>query len=319
MIKKKNTWLVTGGAGFIGSNLVNYLIEKKQKVICVDNFFNGFIKNIKNPYSKNFIFLKLDIRDLKKKHIKFKVDYFIHLAAIGSVPRSFKNPIETNSVNLEGSLKMIDLAHSLKCKSFTFASSSSVYGNSKKREKKEDDKENPISPYGNSKFSFEKYAQILSEFYNLKTTGIRFFNVFGPNQNPEGVYSAVIPRWVSRLSKNKKIFLNGDGTTSRDFTYVDNAINGLILAAKNKSNYIFNIFNIACNSEISLNYLLNKIILNLGLEKKKIKIKYNDFKKGDIKRSKANIDKAKKILKYKILINFDNGLRKYINLIKSTK
>ena len=318
-MKKKNTWLITGGAGFIGSNLVNHLINKNQKVICVDNYFSGTLKNIKNLNSKNLKIINSDIRNLKKKLIKVKVDHVVHLAALGSVPRSFKDPIETNSVNIEGSLKIMSLAKFLKCQSFVFASSSSVYGDSKNKEKKETDNKNPISPYGNSKFSFEKYAEILSDFYKLKTTGIRFFNVFGPNQNPEGAYAAVIPKWVSNLINNKKIVVNGDGSTSRDFTYIDNVVNGIILASQNKLKYNYDVFNIACNKEIKLNYLLKKIIYNLKLNKAKTKVEYRNFKKGDIKRSKANVNKAKIKLKYETLVNFDEGLKKYIQFMINTK
>ena len=258
---KKETWLITGGAGFIGSNLINYLLKKKQKIICLDNFINGDINNLKEKISKNLIIIKCDIRKPPEKILKYKVHYLIHLAALGSVPRSFESPEETNSVNVDGSIKIMNLAHRLKCKSFVFASSSSVYGDSKNKAKKENDKKKPISPYGNSKLAFEIYSQILSKHYNLKTVGIRFFNVFGPNQNIKGPYAAVIPKWVSGLKKNLKIFVNGDGSTSRDFTYVENVIKGILLSAKYKNKSKYNIFNIACGREIKLKYLLKKLYL----------------------------------------------------------
>ena len=316
-LKSKETWLITGGAGFIGSNLVNYLIKNNQKVICVDNFFSGKIKNILNKKSKNLKIIKADIRNLNRKKINSKIDYIIHLAALGSVPRSFKDPIETNSVNVDGSINIIELAKNLKCKKFIFASSSSVYGNSKNKEKKETDKKNPISPYGVSKLAFENYAEIFSNFYKLKTIGIRFFNVFGPNQNAKGPYSAVIPKWANGLINNSNIFVNGDGTTKRDFTYIDNVVNGIILSTKKNFKNNYEIFNLACGKEISLNYLLNRLIFHLKLNNKKLKIKYRAFKKGDIKKSKANIFKAKKYFGYAPIINFDEGLKIYLsNLIK---
>ena len=316
---KKKCWLITGGSGFIGSNLINHLIKKNQKVICIDNFINGSLKNFDNIKSKNLLILKCDIRKIPRKILKYKIDHVVHLAALGSVPRSFKDPIEVNSVNVDGSMKVMNLAHKLNCKSFVFASSSSVYGDSKNEQKKESDTKKPISPYGNSKYSFEIYAKILSDFYNLKTTGIRFFNVFGPNQNVNGDYAAVIPKWVTKIYKNSSVFINGDGSTSRDFTYVDNVIKGILLASLNKVNYKFNLFNIACGKEIKLKYLLDKIIYYLKIDKKNLNVKYLNFRKGDIKRSKANINKAKKLLKYKPLINFDRGLKNYIKFIKNTK
>ncbi len=312
---KKKCWLVTGGAGFIGSNLINYLIKKNQKVICIDNFVNGSFKNFQKIKSKNLIIIKCDIRKIPKKIFKYKIDHTVHLAALGSVPRSFKDPVEVNSVNVDGSIKVMTLAHNLKCKSFVFASSSSVYGDSIQKQKKETDPKNPISPYGNSKYSFEIYSKILSDFYKLKTTGIRFFNVFGPNQNIEGPYAAVIPKWVTGLYKNYEILVNGDGSTSRDFTYIDNVIKGILLASQNKINYTYNIFNIACGKEVKLSYLLKKIIYYLKKENKNLKIKYGDFKTGDILRSKANINKAKKLLNYKPIVNFDTGLKNYIKSI----
>ena len=318
-LKKKKTWLVTGGAGFIGSNLINYLDKNNQKIICFDNFFSGTIKNINNIKSKNIKIINGDIRDLEKIKIKSKVHYLIHLAALGSVPRSFKNPIETNAVNVEGSIKVMILAKKLQCQKLIFASSSSVYGNSKKTEKKETDPNKPISPYGISKLTFEKYAEIFSNFYKLKTVGIRFFNVFGPNQSMNGPYSAVIPKWTKGLINKKKIYLNGDGLTTRDFTYVDNVVNGIILASQNDLKNYYEIFNLACGKEIKLNHLLDKLISSLNLKKKMIKIKYNDFKKGDIKKSKANIQKAKKNLNYIPLVNFDEGLKNYISFVINSK
>ena len=268
-LKKKKTWLITGGAGFIGSNLINYLDKNNQKIICIDNFFSGKIKNINNIKSKNIKIINGDIRDIEKIKIKSKVHYLVHLAALGSVPRSFKNPIETNAVNVEGSMKIMILAKKLRCQKLIFASSSSVYGNSRRTNKREIDPKNPISPYGISKLTFENYAEVFSNFYKLKTIGIRLFNVFGPNQSSDGSYSAVIPKWTKGLINKKKIYLNGDGTTTRDFTYIDNVVNGIILASQNNLKKYYEIFNLACGREIKLIYLLNKLISLLNLKKKK--------------------------------------------------
>jgi UDP-N-acetylglucosamine/UDP-N-acetylgalactosamine 4-epimerase len=313
-LKKKFTWIITGGAGFIGSNLIKLLIKQNQNIICVDNLETGFKKNINYKNYKNFKFLKKDIRKLKLIDLKGeKIDFVIHLAALGSVPRSFDNPQKTNSVNVDGSLNIIKISKELKCKKLVFASSSSIYGNSKKNIKNENDRQNPISPYGISKATFENYAEILANFYKLKIIGLRFFNVFGPNQNEKGFYSAVIPKWLRLLIRNKLIPINGDGSTSRDFTYVDNVIYAIIMScSKNTKNY-YDVFNIACQKTINLNYVLNKLIYYMGLNKKNIKIKNLPFKKGDIKKSLANIKKAKKILNYKPMIQFDQGLKMYVN------
>ncbi len=312
--KKKFTWLITGGAGFIGSNLIKFLIKKKQNIICIDNLETGFKKNINYKNYKNFKFLKIDIRKLKSSNLKKKkIDFIIHLAALGSVPRSFNNPQKTNSVNVDGSLNIIKICQEIKCKKLVFASSSSIYGNSKKNIKSENDRQNPISPYGVSKATFENYAEILANFYKLKIIGLRFFNVFGPNQNEKGAYSAVIPKWLGLLNKDKTIQINGDGTTSRDFTYIDNVVNAIILSCFKNTNNYFEIFNIACQKTINLNYVLKKLVYYMRLNKKKIKIKNLPFKKGDIKMSLANINKAKKLLNYKPMIQFDQGLEIYIN------
>lgn len=309
-IKKKFSWIVTGGAGFIGSNLCKFLIKNNQKVICIDNLFSGSKKNIKNlDKYKNFKFIKCDIRNLKLKSIFQNVDYIVHLAALGSVLRSIKNPSETNSVNVDGSINILEIAKKIKVKKFIFASSSSVYGNSKKEYKVEDDETYPISPYGVSKLSFEKYAEVISKNSKIKTVGLRFFNVFGPNQNIKGAYAAVIPLWCSRILKNKSINLNGDGTTARDFTYIDNVLEGIIRSCFFQQKKSLEIFNLACGEEISLKTLLKNIKM---ISKKDFKIIKKPFRAGDIKRSKANIDKAKKMINYYVNTNFSEGLEKYI-------
>ena len=278
------------------------------------------MNNISNFKNKKFKFIKKDIRKIKLIDIKKKVDYVVHLAALGSVPRSFKNPIETNSVNVDGSLNILKLSKDLRSKKFIFASSSSVYGNSKIKQKRRMIKKNPISPYGVSKNTFENYTKILSNHLKIRSIGLRFFNVFGPNQNMNGPYSAVIPTWANNLIQKKEVLVNGDGSTSRDFTYIDNVIEGIILAAFNnsKKEEYYSYFNLACGSEIKLLYLLKKLIDLLNLKKSNVKIRFRDFKEGDIWRSRADIKKIKKNLKYFPKINFDEGLEKYIISLKST-
>ena len=313
-LKKKYNWMVTGGAGFIGSNLIKFLIEQNQNIICLDNLETGFIKNINFHNHKNFRFLKKDIRKLNLNDLgKTKIDFVIHLAALGSVPRSFDDPGKTNSTNVDGSLNIIKICKKIKCKKLIFASSSSVYGDSKKTTKSENDKHNPISPYGISKATFENYAEVLANYYKLKTVGLRFFNVFGPNQNEKGVYSAVIPKWLRLLTNNQTIYINGDGSTSRDFTYVDNVLNGIILSSIKKTKNFYEIFNIACQKTINLNYVLKKLLIFLKIDGNKVKVRNLPFKKGDLKKSLANISKAKRLLNYKTEIEFDRGLEVYVN------
>lgn len=312
-LKKQYSWLISGGAGFIGSNLCNLLINNNQKVLCIDNFYTGKIKNIsKLKKSKNFRLIKSDIRILKYSKLFRKIDYVIHLAALGSVSRSIKNPRETNSVNVDGSINLLELSKLMNAKKFIFASSSSVYGDLKKEFKVETDKTCPISPYGLSKLTFEKYAKIISKNNNLKVVGLRFFNVFGPHQNVEGDYAAVIANWSTQILNNKKIRLNGDGKTSRDFTHIDNVLEGIVRSCFYKQEKNFEIFNLACGNEVSLNALIKNIVKISG---RKVKIIKRPFRDGDIKRSKANINKAKLILGYKVKTSFKEGIKKYIQYL----
>lgn len=313
-MSKKYKWLVTGGAGFIGSNLCDLLIKNNQKVVCIDNLSTGNLENIKKlKKSKNFKFFLKDIRKIHFNKSLKKIDFIVHLAALGSVSRSVEKPFETNSVNVDGSIKIFELAKNMKIKKFVFASSSSVYGNLNKEFKSENDIKNPISPYGISKLTFEKYAEFLSNDRKIRTVGLRFFNVFGPNQNVNGPYAAVIPLWCKQIINNKKINLNGDGNTSRDFTYIDNVLFGIIRSCLYKQVKFYEAFNIACGKEKSLKTL----ILNIEkiLNKKAFIIK-KPFRPGDIKRSKARINKAKKLINYSVKTSFELGLKKYIKSLK---
>ena len=313
-MNKKYTWIVTGGAGFIGSNLIERLLKYKQKVICIDNLFTGDLKNIK-PYlkNKNFVFIKKDIRQKNIFKKKINVDYFIHLAALGSVPRSIKDPYETNDVNLNGSMNMFKLGSYLNCKRFIFASSSSVYGDGQGITKKESDTLRPISPYGLSKLFFEKYIENISSNKKLKSVGLRFFNVFGPRQSIKGPYAAVIAQWINSGFSKKKLILNGDGSTTRDFTYVSNVVDGIISSCFFSFEKYFEAINLACGKEISLSELIKILKYLFGEKKIKIKIKHKPFRKGDIKKSRANVNLAKKLLSYSPKETFRNGIIKNLN------
>jgi UDP-N-acetylglucosamine 4-epimerase len=318
--KKKYTWIVTGGAGFIGSNLISLLLKSNQKVICIDNFVTGKKINIKNFYlNKNFILLKKDIRE--KINLNLKADFFIHLAALGSVPRSFLKSTETNDVNVTGSLKMYELSKKLNVKKFIFASSSSVYGNSKNKIKKESDKLNPISPYGLSKYIFEKYLFQISHQYEINCYGLRFFNVYGPNQNDCGPYAPVISKWIRNSIQKKVSILFGNGRSIRDFTHVDNVLTAIIsLALCKRKISKFNVFNIGTGRPISLNDLYKKIKNKLNKFNIKMRIRKEKSRDGDIKFSSSDISKAKIFFSYTPLVYIDEGLDKYINcLIKNGK
>ena len=320
LTKKKYLWIITGGAGFIGSNLIERLLKSNQKVICIDNLFSGNLKNIKKFFkNKNFTFIKKDIREKKIINKKFKADFFIHLAALGSVPRSIKDPFETNDVNLNGSMNMFKLASDLNCKRFIFASSSSVYGDNKNKTKKENDKLNPISPYGFSKLFFEQYVKNISFNFKIKSVGLRFFNVFGPKQNVDGPYAAVIAQWINNGFYKKKMILYGDGSATRDFTYVSNVVDGIICSAFfNLKNYFIPI-NLACGKEIKLLELVKSLKYLFNEKKIEIKIRRKPFRKGDIKNSKANIRLAKKLFSYSPKESFDKGIKKYFNYVYNEK
>jgi len=313
---KTYNWLITGVAGFIGSNLLFKLLELDQKVIGIDNFSTGKKKNldfIKKNISKNkwrkFKFIKQDLNHynvLKLK--KYNIDFVLHQAARGSVIRSIKDPISTNDDNVSVFLKILNAARIFKVKNFVYASSSSVYGDSKKLPKKESHKGNILSNYALTKNINEMYAEVFFRQYNFKSVGLRYFNVFGMFQNPEGEYAAVIPRWINSVIKKKNVIIFGDGKTSRDFCPVQNVVQANILASLKPlkaNNYVFNVAN---GQQTTLNYLIKMIYNYFRIKPKKQKIFYKDFRKGDIRHSLASIDKIKKYLKYKPTINFEQGL-----------
>ena len=319
---KKNThkWLITGVAGFIGSNLLEELLLLDQKIFGIDDLSNGSIKNInevkKNVSKKkwkNFKFIKCDISDIQKYQKKIKdIDFVLHQAARGSVLKSIINPIKTNHSNVTGFLNILNFSKNTNVKSFVYASSSSVYGDSKTLPKKEIKVGKVLSNYALTKKINEDYSELFFKQYNFKTIGLRYFNVFGKRQDPNGDYAAVIPRWVNKVIKNEKIYIFGDGKTSRDFTPISNVVQANILAATTKlpiKNYIYNV---GASSRITLNKLISTIYEIFNIQNSERKILYRPFRPGDIRHSLANISKIKKELEYETNTNFKDSLKSTI-------
>ena len=315
---KNKTVLVTGGAGFIGSNLCEALVEKGNKVICLDNFSTGKIENIeKLLVNRNFTLIKGDIRNLESCFSATKdVDYVLHQAALGSVPRSIKDPILSNDVNVNGFLNMLVASRDNGIKRFVYAASSSTYGDSESLPKIEERIGKPLSPYAITKYVNELYADIFSKTYGLETIGLRYFNVFGRKQDPKGAYAAVIPKFVSQFMKKESPTINGDGSNSRDFTYIENVIqaNLLSLITTNKK-AINTIFNVAYGERNTLNdlvYIIKEYLSELDPEISKIDVIYGPNRKGDIPHSHASIDKAIKELSYNPQFSLQEGLREAV-------
>ncbi|MGC6433457.1 MAG: SDR family oxidoreductase [Crocinitomicaceae bacterium] len=315
----KKTILITGGAGFIGSNLCEHFLNQGEyKIVCLDNFATGHQKNIElflsNP---DFKLIEGDIRDLETCRNAIKgCSYVLHQAALGSVPRSIADPITSNEVNINGFLNMLVASRDEKIEKFVYAASSSTYGDSQSLPKIEEVIGNPLSPYAITKYVNELYANIFSKTYGLKTIGLRYFNVFGRRQDPNGAYAAVIPKFVMQLMKYKSPIINGDGDFSRDFTYIDNVIQMNELAMKNTNSKADNtVYNTAYGDRTTLNELVNCIKERLGEFDSKIKaveIIHGPNRQGDIPHSLASIDKAKKMLNYDPKYNLNEGLRKSI-------
>ncbi|WP_158797051.1 SDR family oxidoreductase [Pedobacter sp. L105] len=313
------SFLITGGAGFIGSNLVEYLLKYGAgKVRVLDNFSTGFADNIaafkNNPA---FELIEGDIRDLDccKKAVE-GMDYVSHQAALGSVPRSINNPITTNEVNITGFLNMLcAVKDSGSVQRFVYAASSSTYGDSKELPKTEERIGKPLSPYAVTKYVNELYAEVFAKTYGLKMIGLRYFNVFGPRQSPEGDYAAVVPLFIQAAKERRAATINGDGYQSRDFTFVENVVQANIksffVATPEAVNQVYNV---ACGDQISLNQLWAEIKAAYSLQ---VDALYREIRKGDIKHSMANIDKAKNLLDYEVLIDFKNGIQTTINSFNS--
>ncbi|AOZ98556.1 SDR family oxidoreductase [Flavobacterium commune] len=311
----KYTILITGGAGFIGSNLCEYFLSKGNKVICLDNFATGHRHNLKacidNP---DFLLIEGDIRNFEdcKKAVQ-GVDYVLHQAALGSVPRSINDPITTNDVNVSGFLNMLQAATEGKVKRFVYAASSSTYGDSVGLPKVEDVIGKPLSPYAITKYVNELYAEIFSKTYGIETVGLRYFNVFGRKQDPNGAYAAVIPKFVMQLMNHESITINGDGNYSRDFTYIDNVIQMNELAiSTDKIEAVNTVYNTAYGDRNTLNDLVGYLKQYLSVYDAKIAdvtVVYGPNRAGDIPHSLASIDKAKDLLGYNPEYSLQEGLR----------
>jgi UDP-N-acetylglucosamine 4-epimerase len=316
-IKQKKI-LITGGAGFIGSNLCEYFLNLGANITCFDNFANGHRHNInaflKNP---NFTLIEGDIRDIKAcRNACANQDYVLHQAALGSVPRSINDPIKTNEVNVSGFLNMLVTSSEAKVKRFVYAASSSTYGDSEDLPKVEEKIGKPLSPYAVTKFVNEIYADVFYRTYGLNTIGLRYFNVFGRRQDPNGAYAAVIPLFVKQLMKCESPVINGDGTYSRDFTYIDNVIqmNHLAITTENEQ-AINQVYNTAVGDRISLVQLTQLLKKHLSIYDPKIAevdIVHGPNREGDIPHSLASVDKAKKLLGYKPSHTIERGIQEVV-------
>lgn len=304
--------LITGGAGFIGSSIVKYLIGKVNYIRILDNLSTGKMDNIKSIISDNVEFMYGDINNLDVCRNAMKnIDIICHQAALGSVPRSIVDPMTTHISNVTGFVNVLIAAKENNIKRIVYASSSAVYGDSVVLPKKEGDEGNLLSPYAASKYIDEIYAQVFNKCYNMECIGLRYFNVFGPNQDPNGVYAAVIPKFINLICNDKSPIINGDGSFSRDFTFIDNIIYANVQSMTCDINESYNmVYNIGTGSSITLNELVNKIKTYLN---KDTSIIYGELRDGDIPHSNANISLAMKDIKYNIITNFDDGLIKTIN------
>ena len=311
--------LITGAAGFIGSNLTEYMLEKGYTVIGLDNFATGHAHNI-NQFKEypNFTFIEGDIRDFEVCHkATAEVDYVLHQAALGSVPRSLSEPILSNEVNVTGFLNMLEASRQNNVERFVYAASSSTYGDSKALPKVEDKIGKPLSPYAITKYINELYAEIYSSTYGLETIGLRYFNVFGRRQDPNGAYAAVIPKFVDQFIKGTSPVINGDGSFSRDFTYIDNVIqiNELAMLTQNKA-AVNQVYNTAMGDSMTIKKMAE--LIRAGLAKfdekvSEVEILFGPTRAGDIPHSQASIEKARKLLNYNPTHNFQKGLKESLS------
>ena len=310
--------LITGGAGFIGSNLSEYLLEKGCGVVCLDNLATGSIENVNHlSTNPNFTFVEGDIRNITDCHAAVKgVDYVLHQAALGSVPRSIKDPITSNEVNVSGFLNMLIASRDAGVKRFIYAASSSTYGDSESLPKVEETIGRPLSPYAITKFVNELYADVFSKTYGIETIGLRYFNVFGRKQDPNGAYAAVIPKFVSQFMNGESPVINGNGEFSRDFTYIDNVIQANVLSMITENEESINtVYNVAFGERNTLNDLIDCLKESLTIYDPKIKdiqIKYGPNRAGDIPHSLASIDKAKNLLNYNPQYSLKQGLQEAV-------
>ena len=315
----KKKILVTGGAGFIGSNLTEALLKLNNEVICLDNFATGKEENI-TPFltNPNYTLIEGDIRKLSDCQLAVKgVDYVLHQAALGSVPRSIKDPITSNEVNVGGFLNMLTASRDSGVKRFIYAASSSTYGDSEALPKVEDKIGKPLSPYAITKYVNELYADVFSKTYGLETIGLRYFNVFGRKQDPNGAYAAVIPKFVSQFMAGESPVINGNGEFSRDFTYIDNVIQANLLSITTKNKKAINtVYNVAFGERNTLKdlvELLKKQLTEFDSKIKDIQVIYGPNRVGDIPHSLASVDKAKNLLAYNPQFSLEKGLKEAVN------
>jgi nucleoside-diphosphate-sugar epimerase len=304
------TYLVTGGAGFIGSHVVNHLVAQGEKVRVIDNFLTGSRENLRGVMDRIDL-IEGDIRDLGlMREVMRGVDYCLHQAALPSVPRSIEDPVTSNDINVNGTLNALVAARDAGVKRFVYASSSSVYGNSPVLPKREDMQPSPLSPYAINKLAGELYSRQFHALYGLPTVCLRYFNVFGPGQNPDSPYAAVIPIFIAAMMEGRPATVHGDGEQSRDFCYVDNAVSANILACKAAAERVAGkVFNVACGERYSINRLVRNLCEILG---KDIRPRYTQPRSGDVRDSLADIALGKRDLGYKPLVGFEEGLRRTV-------
>ena len=317
----QHQWLVTGVAGFIGSNLLEALLRLNQKVTGLDNFSTGHRHNLEQVKElvgsevwSNFNFIEGDIRNLEDCMRACKsVDFVLHEAALGSVPRSIEDPILAKDNNISGFLNMLVASRDSSVKRFVYASSSSIYGDNPDLPKEESMIGRPLSPYAVTKYVNELYADVFARCYGTEVVGLRYFNVFGPRQDPNGAYAAVIPQWVAALIRNQALRINGDGETSRDFCFVDNVVQANLLSALvSDAEAVNQVYNVALNERTSLNQLyamMRSLLLEQFPHLEKHRPEYVDFREGDVRHSQADIAKAAKLLGFHPTHRIDQGLK----------
>jgi len=307
-------YLVTGGSGFIGSNIVEYLVNKGEQVRVIDNFSTGRRQNLE-PLEDRIEIIDGDIKDFWTVNDAVQgIDYVLHQAALPSVPRSVKNPLTSNEVNVNGTLNLLEASRHAKVKKFVMASSSSVYGESEELPKHEKMRPSPLSPYAVTKLTNEYYLKVYWELYGFPTVALRYFNIFGPKQNPNSEYAAVVPKFITCLLTGKAPKVYGDGEQSRDFTYIDNAVQANILAATNDK-IVGDYFNVACGGQYTLNQMLDMIRKIIGTD---IQAQYEPAREGDIKHSFASIEKFRQF-GYNPKVSFEDGLKRTVDFYKNNR
>ncbi len=322
---QQKTWLVTGCAGFIGSNLIEALLEQGQRVVGLDNFSTGFQHNLDQVEAtvgpekwKRLRFIEGDIRSLETCREACKdLDYVLHEAALGSVPRSIDDPITSHESNVTGFLNMLVAARDAKVKRFVYAASSAAYGDHPGLPKVEESIGRPLSPYGAGKYMNELYADVFGRCYGLETVGLRYFNVFGPRQDPDGAYAAVIPKWIAAMLRGETVYINGDGETARDFCFIDNVVQANILAATAGNPEAVNrVYNVALGDQTSLNQLFQSLRELLNARDASFDCEpavYRDFRPGDVRFSRADISKAQDLLGFSPTVRVHDGLARALD------